>query len=46
MLSWRGVKEIAAVFLTGRFDRFVETAREQCAEATYAPFPELEKLPR
>jgi len=24
----------------------VETAREQCADATYAPFPELEKLSR
>ena len=44
--EYAGVKEIAAVFLAGRFDRFVETAREQCADATYAPFPELEKLPR
>ncbi|MGD0026738.1 MAG: hypothetical protein ABSC37_19325 [Xanthobacteraceae bacterium] len=44
--EYAGAKEIAAVFLAGRFDRFVETAREQCADATYAPFPELEKLPR
>jgi hypothetical protein len=45
-----GVKEVAAVFVAGRFDRFVETAHDtandQCAGATYAAFPELEKLSR
>jgi hypothetical protein len=44
--TYAGVKEIAAVFLAGRFDQFVETAREQCANASYTPFPELGKLPR
>jgi hypothetical protein len=44
--TYAGVRDFAAVFLGGRFDRFVETPREQCADATYAPFPELEKLPR
>ena len=46
---YAGTKEIAAVFLAGRFDQFVETPKEEqplCATATYAPFPELEKLPR
>jgi len=43
--DYAGVKENAAVFVLGRFDRF-ETAREACAGATYAPFPELEKLAR
>ncbi len=43
---YAGVREIAAVFVAGRFDRFVETAREPCAGATYAPFPELGKLSR
>ena len=43
--EYAGVKEIAAVFLGGRFDQFVETAKDQCAGVTYAPFPELQKLP-
>jgi hypothetical protein len=43
--EFAGVKEVAAVFLAGRFDRFMETPKDQCAGATYAPFPELEKLP-
>jgi len=41
-----GVKELAAVFLAGHFDQFVEKATDLCAGVTYAPFPELEKLPR
>lgn len=44
--EYAGVREIAAVFVAGRFDHFVETAREQCAGATYTPFPELGKLTR
>jgi hypothetical protein len=60
--EYAGVREVAGVFVAGRFDRFVEmpreTANEQgqaqeqararapCAEAVYAAFPELEKLPR
>jgi len=43
--EYAGVKEVAAVFLAGRFDRFIETPKDQCSGATYAPFPELEKLP-
>jgi hypothetical protein len=44
--SYAGAREIAAVFVAGRFDRFVDTAREACADAAYAPFPELGKLSR
>ncbi len=44
--EYAGAKEIAAVFMVGRFDRFVEKAQEQCVGATYASFPELEKLSR
>jgi hypothetical protein len=44
--DYAGVKEIAAVFMVGRFDRFVDKAQEQCAGAAYAPFPELQKLSR
>jgi hypothetical protein len=43
---YEGMREVAAVFVGGRFDQFIETPKELCAGATYAPFPELEKLPR
>jgi hypothetical protein len=42
--DYAGAKEVAAVFFAGRFDQFVETPREPCAGAVYAPFPELQKL--
>jgi hypothetical protein len=66
--DYAGPKEIAAVFVAGRFDRFVdapspresanapargsegphgnEPPRGPCVDATYAAFPELEKLSR
>jgi len=46
--AYAGDQQIAAVFLAGRFDDFVDakTAREPCAGAAYAPFPELEQLKR
>jgi len=39
-------RERLAVYYGGRFDRFLESAREQCAGVTYQPFPELERLSR
>jgi hypothetical protein len=42
----KGPKELAAIFVAGRFDRFQEKAQEPCAGVAYAPFPELEKLAR
>jgi hypothetical protein len=42
--AYAGVKEIAAVFLGGRFDSFIDTLHDQCTGVTYAPFPELQKL--
>ncbi len=45
-MHYAGVREIGAVFVAGRFDHFVDPAKEACAGATYVPFPELEKLPR
>jgi hypothetical protein len=42
--DYAGVKEVAAVFLAGRFDQIVEAAHEQCAGTAYTPFPELQKL--
>jgi hypothetical protein len=46
---YAGMKEIAAVFLAGRFDQFIDSPKEEqelCANAAYTPFPELEKLSR
>ncbi len=44
--GYAGEKEMAAVFMVGRFDRFVDKAQEPCAGADYTPFPELQKLSR
>lgn len=44
--KYSGVKDRLAMYYRGRFDRLVETAREQCKDAAYAPFPELERLKR
>ncbi len=38
-------RDYVAVFLAGKLDQMV-AAREQCANATYEPFPELERLRR
>jgi hypothetical protein len=43
---YEGMREVAAVFVGGRFDQFIETPKDICAGAVYAPFPELEKLAR
>jgi len=53
--DYAGTKELAAVFVAGRFDRFTEIPkgekadrdeRDRCVGASYAPFPALEKLAR
>jgi hypothetical protein len=44
--EYSGVREVAAIFIAGRFDQFIETPKEQCADAVYAPFPELERMAR
>ena len=44
--SYRQPRERAIVYVDGRLDRVVENAGEPCAGATYAPFPELEKMTR
>jgi hypothetical protein len=52
-IEYAGTKEVSAVFVAGRLDRFAEIPkgenadeRDRCAGAAYAPFPELEKLSR
>lgn len=44
--EYAGSKDRMAVFLSGRFDTLVETVRDQCKDAAYEPFPELERLSR
>jgi hypothetical protein len=44
--AYAGVKERAAMYIDGRFDRMIEDAGELCEGATYAAFPEMEKLMR
>jgi hypothetical protein len=44
--EYAGSKDRMAVFLSGRFDTLVETVRDQCKDAVYEPFPELERLSR
>ena len=43
---YEGMREVAAVFVAGRFDQFIETPKDICAGVTYAPFPDLERLSR
>ena len=47
--KYLGSKDGAAVYVSGKLDRFLDTpreARELCKEVAYAPFPELERLTR
>lgn len=44
--GYAGVKQRAAMYIDGRFDRMIEDADELCDGTTYAAFPELEKLTR
>jgi hypothetical protein len=38
-------REIAAVFMGGRLDRFVDLPKTECTGVTYTAFPELQNLP-
>jgi hypothetical protein len=40
------LRERAIVYVDGRLDHVIENAGEPCAGATYAPFPDLEKMTR
>jgi hypothetical protein len=47
--KYLGSKDGAAIYVSGKLDRFLDTAkdvRELCKEVAYVPFPELEKLTR
>jgi hypothetical protein len=40
--QFTGSKDYVAVFVTGRLDRWIDAAKDQCATADYQPFPEIE----
>lgn len=44
--SYRGAVERAVVYVDARLDRVIDNAAEACAGATYAPFPDMEKMTR
>ena len=47
--KYLGLKDGAASYVSGKLDRFFDVqheVKELCKDATYAPFPELEKLSR
>ena len=47
--KYLGPKEGAAIYVSAKLDRFLDTPRETrelCKDAAYAPFPELQKLQR
>jgi hypothetical protein len=43
--TYSGVREYLAIFVAGKLDQMPVT-REECKDATYEPFPELERLAR
>ena len=43
--EYGGTREIAAVFMAGRLDRFVDLPKTECTGITYAAFPELQNMP-
>jgi hypothetical protein len=43
--EYGNTREIAAVFMAGRLDRFVDLPKTECNGATYVAFPELQNLP-
>jgi hypothetical protein len=44
--NYRDVRDHALVYVDGRLDHIVDKSGDLCAGATYAAFPELEKLTR
>jgi hypothetical protein len=44
--QYMGVKNLAAVFYSGRITQFINATAEQCGGVVYQPFPELQKLCR
>jgi hypothetical protein len=44
--QYAGSKDSLVLFSEGRLDRVIDNAREQCKDAAYMPFQELERMSR
>jgi hypothetical protein len=44
--QYAGSKDSVITFRSGRLDRIIDSAREQCKDAAYQRFPELERMVR
>jgi hypothetical protein len=44
--TYREARERAILFVSGRLDRIITNASEECAGVAYMAFPELEKMQR
>jgi hypothetical protein len=44
--GYAGVKDHLVIYAGGKLDRYVEAAGENCKDAAYAGFPELERMTR
>ncbi|UGY15592.1 hypothetical protein [Bradyrhizobium septentrionale] len=44
--NYRPARERGVLFVDGRLDRILDNSAEPCAGASYAPFPDLEKMSR
>ncbi|WP_229183157.1 MULTISPECIES: hypothetical protein [Bradyrhizobium] len=44
--NYRPARERGVMFVDGRLDRILDNAAESCAGASYAAFPDLEKMSR
>jgi hypothetical protein len=44
--TYREASERAVLFINGRLDRVLQNSADVCAGASYAPFPDLEKMSR
>ena len=44
--GYAGAKDHLVIYAGGKLDRYIETAGENCKDAAYAAFPELERITR
>ena len=44
MREYSGAKDRIAIFFGGHLNQLIDATKEQCGNASYKPFPELEKL--
>jgi hypothetical protein len=44
--TYRPPRESAVLFINGRLDRVLPNSSDACAGASFAPFPDLEKMSR